>query len=61
MGESVTIPVAGIAGSVGVIDGIVDATAQNVAAGLVVEIRGERARKTDQNPDARSPTARAPQ
>ena len=53
VGESVTIPVAGIAGSVGVIDGIVDATAQNVAAGLVVELVASGARKTDQNPDAK--------
>lgn len=53
VGETVTIPIAGIAGSVGVIDGIVDATAQNTAAGLVVELVASGARKTDQNPDAK--------
>jgi ClpP class serine protease len=53
VGKSVTIPVAGIAGSVGVIDGIVDATAQNTAMGLVVELVASGARKTDQNPDTK--------
>lgn len=52
VGESITIPVAGIAGSIGVIDAIVDATAQNTAMGLVVELVASGARKTDQNPDA---------
>ena len=53
VGKSVTIPIAGIAGSIGVIDGIVDATAQNAAMGLVVELVASGARKTDQNPDTK--------
>ena len=52
VGESITIPAAGIAGSIGVIDGIVDATAQNTMMGLVVELVASGARKTDQNPDS---------
>lgn len=52
VGESVTIPSAGIAGSIGVLDAIVDATAQTAAAGLVVELVASGARKLDQNPGA---------
>lgn len=52
VGQSITIPSSGIAGSIGCIEMLLDATAANAQMGLAVELVASGARKTDGNPNA---------
>ena len=48
--ESITVPATGIVGSIGVIDTLVDATAQDAMWGVAFRMIASGARKTDGNP-----------
>lgn len=52
--EKIFVPSTGIVGSIGVIDGLIDATAQDAAIGLQYTLITSGARKSDGNPHAKT-------
>lgn len=53
IGASITVPATGIVGSIGVIDTLVDATAQDAMFGVSFRMIASGARKTDGNPHSK--------
>lgn len=53
VGASITVPATGIVGSIGVIDTLVDATAQDAMFGVSFRMIASGARKTDGNPHSK--------